>query len=77
MYIHQGVTELPLCTYCLKINCYMQGVRAMLRNSEEVASLLQDWRRVDTDSMVLQAQQSGSSCGEDLFRECKYTMVHE
>lgn len=56
----------------------MQGVRAMLRNSEEVASLLQDWRHVDTDSMVLEAQQSGSSCGEDLFRECKYmcTMVH-
>ena len=44
----------------------------MLRNSEDVALLLQDWRQVDVESIILQAQQNGSICYDSLFRECEY-----
>ena len=39
----------------------------MLRNSDDVTSLLQDWRMVDVESMLLQPE--ACSVNPDLFRE--------
>ena len=44
-----------------------QGVRGVLRNSDDVTSLLQDWRMVDVESMLLQPE--ACSVNPDLFRE--------
>ena len=44
----------------------------MLRNSEDVALLMQDWRQVDVESLIMQAQQNGSICIDNLFRESEY-----
>ena len=45
----------------------------MLRNSDDVAGLLQDWRMVDVESMLLQPE--ACSVNPDLFRECELNVV--
>ena len=42
----------------------------MLRNSDEVASLLQDWRTVDVESLILQPEACNTNT--DLFREREF-----
>ena len=47
-----------------------KGVRGVLRNSEDVATLLQDWRSVDAEAMVMQPEACNTNV--ELFRECEW-----
>ena len=55
-----------VCHWCVVV----QGVRGVLRNSDDVTGLLQDWRSVDVEAMILQPE--ACSVNPDLYRECEY-----
>lgn len=49
-----------------------QGVRGVLRNSEDISGLLQDWRQLDVEAMIMQPEAHNANI--ELFRESKYTL---
>ena len=51
-----------------------QGVRGVLRNSEDVTDLLQDWRTVDVEAMIMQPEACNTNM--ELFRECEFFHAH-
>lgn len=42
----------------------------VLRHSEDMSNLLQDWRQVDVEAMIMQPEACNTNM--ELFRECKY-----
>ena len=57
----------------VNIKIFLQGARGILRNSELVTHLLNEWRCLDLESMSEQvgiSQHMGESAGE-LLKECE------
>ena len=54
-----------------------QGARSVLRNSDLVSSLLNEWRCVDFETMSKQAiySQQMSEASSDLIKECKWGFI--
>ncbi len=50
-----------------------QGARTVLRNTEAVSGILQEWRSIDFDSLSSQASygQPVTQTQSDTFKECK------
>ena len=65
-----------------EISCYfnvcmcllLQGARSVLRGSDSVTSILNDWRSIDFESAASQVvfPNQFSEQTTDLFKECKY-----